>query len=187
MPTIEIKVDRLHNRTNQMSALLAPFRKNGQSVGCSICRKLYAGCKALSAHDGSGGGDNFNTWYFRTYAKNILAQYYELWKPGDQPGKLKLWRAYLHLVIDNRTTQNYDKLVAIHCDPYDDCDEPLRSYKRGPHLHVENAEQPIPNSHFPLNLMELNNILSSINNITKALELAIQVLCNEVLNRYPKH
>ena len=122
--------------------------------------------------------------YFKTFVNDISGQYYEHWRPTDQPEKLRLERAYLNIFLVNRETHRYDKLISIHSDPYEEKNELSYLYKRGPHLHVQKAGHPIPKCHFPLNFTELDNVLSSINNITEALKNAIKIVQDEVLIRY---
>ena len=160
MASIEIEVDNLHNRTVNVQQLLTPLRGRLPVVACTICKKPSHGCKVVAAHDGAKDFENFEKWQFKTFARDILCQYYEFWKPINGHKILCLNRAYLNIFQTNRVTHTFDKVLSIHCDPYEEGDEPQTLYKQGPHLHVQKAEQPIPKCHFPLNLSELENILS---------------------------
>ena len=191
--SIEIDINQLHSRLNFVGDLLLPLREKRREqrlpVACDICRHQSFGCKVIVACDGVSDNKNYRSMYFKTFATNILGQYYEFWKPIDKRGKLCLYRAYLNVVIVNRNTHKYDKLVSIHCDPYEEYNDEENNevsclYKRGPHLHVQKAEHPIPKCHFPLNFTELDNILSSIDNISEALKNAIKIVQDEVLIRY---
>lgn len=184
MASIEIEVDSLNNRTVNIQQLLSPLRKNLPIVACSICLRQSHGCKVVAAHDGAKNFEHYDQWQFKTFARDIKCQYYEFWKPFNGHKTLCLNRAYLNLLQKNMATKEYVKLMSIHCDPYEEGAEPQSSYKQGPHLHVQKAEQPIPKCHFPLNLTELENILSSIDNITVALKTSIEIICNELLSRY---
>lgn len=187
MASIEIKADNLHSRATSVRKLLSVLKEGGQTVSCTVCRKKHAGCKVIAAHEGGiGVAEDFEKWYFGTYAQDVYAQYYEFWQPDAKDKQLKLLRAYLHLALNNKVTHRYEELIAIHCEPYEDEREPHSSYKRSPHVHVVKSESPLPKCHFPLNLRELDRILSSVNNLTEALESAVQILCHEVLDRYPK-
>lgn len=180
----QIRINELGNRVQDIRALLAPLRQTGVPVACNICRQQYNGCKVIGAHEGLKNVENFDDWYFRTFASHIWCQYHELWKPFNGYSKLSLNRAYLNVVIENKETRAFDKLVSIHCEPYLIGDTRQSRYKRGPHLHVQKAENPIPKCHFPLNLAELNKVLSSTDNITDALKSSVQIICDEVLTRY---
>lgn len=182
--SIEININQLHARVNLVRDLLIPLREQHLPVACDISRHQFFGCKVIAAHDGVPINKNFREMYFKTFTTDILGQYYELWKPIDKQEKLCLNRAYLNVSIVNRNTHTYDKLVSIHCDPYEENNEVSCLYKRGPHLHVQKAEHPIPKCHFPLNFSELDNILSSVHNITEALKNAIKIVKDEVLIRY---
>lgn len=182
--SIEINIDQLNQRVRFVRELLIPLRKQNLPVACDIGRHQFYGCKVIAAHDGAPNNTNFREMYFKTFATDISGQYYELWKPMGKQEKLCLNRAYLNVYIINRNTHKYDKLVSIHCDPYEGNDKVSCLYKRGPHLHVQKAEHPIPKCHFPLNFSELDNVLSSINNITEALKNAIKIVQDEVLIRY---
>jgi len=184
MRSLEIQISQLDARLQVIKTLLMPLRQRGIPVACQICRRQYNGCKVIAAHEGIKDAENFEQWNFRTFAPDIWSQYYEFWKPFDGYSKLNLYRAYLNILILNRETHGFDKLVSVHCDPCEEGDEPHRSYKRGPHLHVQRAEDPIPKCHFPLNLTELNRVLSSVDNITDALKSAVQILSDEVVSRY---
>jgi len=168
--SIEINVNQLYSRVNFVRDLLIPLREQNLPVACGISRHQFCGCKVIAAHDGAPNNINFTEMYFKTFATDISGQYYELWKPIDQQEKLCLDRAYLNISLVNRSTHKYDKLVSIHCDPYEENNNKSCLYKRGPHLHVQKADHPIPKCHFPLNFSELDNILSSIDNITEALK-----------------
>lgn len=185
MSSLEIDFDELRsNRLRVVQQLLVPLRQAGIAVGCHICRYQHAGCKVIVAHEGTEGVEYFSEFYFQTFAPDIWSQYYELWRPFDGYSRLRLYRAYLNIVMANRETHAFNKLVSVHCDPCEEGDEPQRSYKRGPHLHVERAQDPIPKCHFPLNLTELNRVLSSVGNITDALKSAVQIISDEVVSRY---
>lgn len=183
MTSIEIETNQLNQRTRLVQKLLLPLRRPSLPVACKVLRQQIMGCKVIAAHDGVRS-DDFNGLYFRTFVQNVWSQYHELWRPMSKQEKLCLERAYLNIFIINSNTHNFDKLISIHCDPYEEGDEPFCSYKRGPHLHVQKAEYPLPKCHFPLNLSELEKILSSADNITEALKNAVHIVQNEVLMRY---
>lgn len=184
MTSLQIEIGKLSSRARDIQGLLAPLREHGVAVGCQICRQQYHGCKVIAAHEGIKIAENFDQWNFRTFAPEIWSQYYEFWKPSDGYSKLILYRAYLNILFLNRETHGFDKLVSVHCDPCESGSDYESFYKRGPHLHVQRAEPPIPKCHFPLNLTELDRVLSSIDNITDALKSAVQILSDEVVRRY---
>ncbi|MGO8735448.1 MAG: hypothetical protein ACLQVM_21935 [Terriglobia bacterium] len=123
----------------------------------------------------------------------MRGSYQERWCPVDEKRKrYYLERAYLHLYltthVDGEATEK--EMVLLHCDP-NEADEPkgwlgLRHsrYKRGPHLHISTAQQPIPHSHFALNACDLESVLSSVESLTKAMREAVQMLEDQVLRLY---
>ncbi len=120
---------------------------------------------------------------FRTGARGVWAQYFEVWSPEDV--RQKSWTlnaAYLTILELDRN--NNTEILGIHCDPTDRSNEPISSFKRGPHLHVKCAREPLPKSHFPLNYGHLSDVLRDCNALTKALEDAIFIIRTEVLERF---
>jgi hypothetical protein len=56
-------------------------------------------------------------------------------------------------------------------------------YKKGPHLHIKAAEDPLPHAHFALNLGHLNDVLASVESLSDAMKDGILMLREEVLDR----
>ena len=184
MAIVQINMSELNGRVQSVRELLLPLRQSGVTVACQVCRHLYKGCKVIAAHDGIKSVESFHNWHFQTFASNVMAQYYEFWRPFDGDSKLMLYRAYLNVVVVNRESHNFDKLVSVHCDPCEVGETRQVLYKQGPHLHVQKAVSPIPKCHFPLNLGDLNKVLASVDNITNALKDAVAIVCDEVLFRF---
>jgi hypothetical protein len=119
--------------------------------------------------------------------------YQERWCPVNEKRKrYYLERAYLHLYLTTQIEGEAmeKELLLLHCDP-NETDEPVdwpglrhSKYKRGPHLHISTAQQPIPHSHFALNACHLDSVLSSVESLTKAMEVAVQMLEDQVLRLY---
>jgi hypothetical protein len=57
-------------------------------------------------------------------------------------------------------------------------------YKKGPHLHIKAATDPLPHAHFALNLGHLDAVLESIESLSEALRCGILMIKEEVLDRY---
>ena len=184
MASVTIEIDALYTRVSQIQKLLNPLRPKGKPVACDICRHTFAGCKVISAHQGKSSLDYYDDLNFVTFVSRIWGQYYEFWKPCDTQNKFIMNRAYLNIHIENRETNVFDKLISLHCDPHEEGTTLQCLYKQGPHFHVQKAEHPIPKCHFPLNLTDLDKVLSSIKEITSAMGRAIQVICDELLERY---
>lgn len=184
MPTIVIDLDQLNPRVTVVRSILQPL-KRGRPVPCAMPPHQYQGGKFIAAHDGGKLGDHPRDWNFRTFAHNIWCQYFELWKPNDTHSQWSLDKAYLTLLAMNREQRKLEELICVHCDPDATDEEPLRTFKRGPHLHV--VKSPLAKSHFPLNLGHLDAVLFSVDSLTSALQGAIAVLAEEVVKRYKEH
>lgn len=55
-------------------------------------------------------------------------------------------------------------------------------YKKGPHLHIKAADDPLPHAHFALNLGHLDAVLISIETLSEAMRDGILMLKEEVLD-----
>ena len=119
---------------------------------------------------------------FRTTSKLLKASYYEVWVKYDNFNHF-LSKAYFHLYrTDNEyleTVREDGEYILLHCDPNEEGNH--RDYKRSPHIHIEEAKFPINKAHFALNLMNLNEILSSKEKLDNALKVAITMLKEQVI------
>ncbi|HWF67920.1 MAG TPA: hypothetical protein VN670_11470 [Acidobacteriaceae bacterium] len=68
------------------------------------------------------------------------------------------------------------EIVALHCDPNEARAERHYRYKAGPHIHMSTAVDPLHHAHIGLNNDDLEDVLSSIDNLTNALRLAILMI-----------
>lgn len=182
MANIQINDRDLRKRIREIQDFLPPLRA-GKQVPCQFYQYSVSGGRVIAAHGGDPSGSDYLEWKFRSFAKPIWCQYYEIWKPKNN-NFLHLIRAYLHIYQSDPTSHSLKEILCIHCDPDDESDEPIRTFKQGPHLHVKAAREPLPKCHFPLNLDNLNRVLSSRRSLTQAFEQAINVVCKEVLKRY---
>lgn len=164
--------------------LLADLRANqSQSPACDFYPGTEQDRKILAAHDGHIGGVHYRDWMFRTGAPAVWGQYFEVWSPEDaRQHSWNLRAAYLTILELGKDTRT--EILGVHCDPADGSSEPMRSFKRGPHLHVKCAREPLPKSHFPLNYGHLNDVLRDAAALTKAIRNAIFVVRREVLERF---
>lgn len=123
-------------------------------------------------------------WYFRTLARRVYCKYHELWcRLGDRD----LWsmeQAYLSVFMLMTPTAERVSVLCVHSDPNDTSDGRVKDYKRGPHLHVQNASYPLPKCHFPLNYGHLDAVLRSAESLTGAMHAAVQIVADELLSRY---
>jgi hypothetical protein len=124
-------------------------------------------------------------WRFTTFVPSIRGAYRERWLPADSNRKrYYLQQAYLHLYLQLPFGGQEDEILALHCDPNEDDGEPHAVYKKGPHVHVTAAPQPLRHSHFALNLSDLPTVLSSLPRLHGAFSTAVIMLQEQVLEVY---
>lgn len=145
-------------------------------------RSPGAGVFVLGVYDGGRPDGPVTDWRFSTKTRRIRANYHEIWLPV--PGETRmahLERAYLTIYQTVSPDQEV-KLLALHCDPNEHGDDAI--YKRGPHIHVEAAQDPIPRAHIALAIGHLDNVLATASTLTEALNWSIVMIWDEVLARY---
>ena len=185
MATILLSADRLRTgRIREVQTLLQPFRERGLPVPCQFVSVPGTSAKLIAANIRTSNAYDYKQWWFPTWVSNIYAQYYEAWSQADAGRKYGLERCYLSLARLGAPDRGYESIVCVHCDPTCAEPEPLRSFKSGPHLHVELAEPPLPKCHFPLNLAQLGEVLSSAETVTRAMGSAVRVITDEVMRQY---
>ncbi|MGB2987603.1 MAG: hypothetical protein WBE26_17190, partial [Phycisphaerae bacterium] len=113
--------------------MLKPLRAD-QLVGCDITHDKSGNGTVLGAHDGPRGNRDYSEWYFRSSAKDVWCQYFEIWSDADPQSQRRLVCAYFKLSVINPENKTLEEFLCIHCDPDDQSD-----MKRGPHLHVTKA------------------------------------------------
>lgn len=190
----KVEAESLYRRDTDVRAMLGPLVR-----GDSTCRRLNQrgrdGKATIILASFSGPqppSDSYRDWRFATTATNLWGSYFERWMPADPKERhYFLDRAYLHLYERTRSEGAGDKeILGLHCDP----NEPLEHenhgglkharYKRGPHIHVSTAEQPMPHSHIALNLGHLDEVLESFDNLSSAIQSAIRMLNDQVIELY---
>ena len=177
--TVSLDEPGLVGRRAAVLRLLKPLRGQ-QIVACDFDPSALGGGRVLGAHDGpSSRGGNHRSWYFQTSVKIIRAQYFEVWREVGAGPRFELSQAYLHLFRFESASEKPYEVLALHADPSDD-----HRYRKGPHIHVMRAEQPLPHCHIPLNLERLDEVTSSMTSLHKALKTAITLVADEVLGAY---
>jgi len=170
-------------RIAHVEHFLRPIRRQPH-VHCQFYRPQYGGGKVLASHDGESDTSDFHSWRCRTTKKELWFTYFELWKETTDRATWFLDRAYFHLYRADRDTRSLVQILGVHADPNCTDAMPLRLLKRGPHVHVLMAEEPLPACHFPLNFGHLQNVLSSSPRFTRAIRDAVQVLADDVIVRF---
>lgn len=124
-------------------------------------------------------------WYFRTYVSDIRCNYHELWMAADDMEEnYWLQKAFLSL-LKVKPNSPMMEIVALHTEPHDDNPEPMRSYKRSPHVHVDGgAGFPISKAHWPLELGQLDSVMKGLRELMEAYRRAIHLINGDLLNRF---
>lgn len=189
----ELDVEALLHRVNQVGRILDPLR--GGKGRRFACKSVSSG-NAITLITFSGPDsvtELADQWRFITHVPSMNGSYQERWCPVNEKRKrYYLERAYLHLYVTTQAEgeMKEKEILALHCDP-NEAAEPSgwpglihSKYKRGPHLHISTAEQPMPHSHFALNACHLEWVLGSVETLTKAIQVAVQMLEDQVLRLY---
>jgi len=95
---------------------------------------------------------------------------------------LILTKVYLTLCLEKGRGDIRD-LICLHCEPNKTSDDYFVVCQHNPHFHIKAAEDPLPKSHFPINIAE-DKVLDSLESITKSFKKAISILNHEVLKNY---
>jgi hypothetical protein len=177
---IVISEPELARRSREIRRILAPISKvdSGPATKPISSQGVYI----IATYDGCYPTVNFRDWRFRLKKKNLSAGYFEVWKDPLRDGKWHLEKAYLHIYEVNPGTRGENELICLHCDPSESVTADHYCYKVGPHIHINNAPQPFPHSHFALNRCHLPEILSSLSALTKAFSMGIDMIKDQVLD-----
>jgi hypothetical protein len=123
-------------------------------------------------------------WRFSTRIAKIRASYYERWTSTDERQvQFFLYRAYLHLYLRKREHEE-DQIFALHCDPNESQSNKHFRYKAGPHVHLSATQYPIDRAHIALNNPNLATVLGSVGDLTYALEIAVKMIDDQILEFY---
>lgn len=128
---------------------------------------------------------DYTSWRFKTFIDNIEASYFEKWIHFEKD-LYYLDRIYFHLYKINPDARESKEYVLLHCEPNFNWNGTTKDeqdkYQHSPHIHLKSAEEPLPHSHFSLNLLELPKILSSIKELNSAIENGILLIKEQVLD-----
>lgn len=174
--------DLFKRRGRSIASLLRPLAAN-RRVNVDLADGAWHGGKALGAFDASKPRNDPREWLFRTFIPDIRCNYFELWKPTSGGDRFIIDRAYLS-VFRAVAPAAKDYILCLHCDPHDTSPNPMGRWKRGPHIHVEKAADPLPKCHIPLNYGHLEQVLASLDALMKAFGDAVDLIARDVLPRY---
>jgi hypothetical protein len=150
----------------------------------------------VAAADNHNPSSRYDQMRFKTQVQNLRAMYYERWNKFYQ-GKEEFFyldRAYLHFYfIDTSPKPEEKEFVLLHCDPNEPDDANHAKYKQSLHLHIECSERSCyphcdiwPHAHIALNTGYLDHVLQDVNSLTKAIEEAVWMLKEEVLEPFSR-
>ena len=179
MPVIQITSNELGPRGERIRELLRPLAR--QPGGPAWQPKTTQYNYIIGTHDGSPTHSNHREWRFATFVPNLRATYFELWKRVDEESWC-LEQAYLNMFRTDLATREESKFLSLHCDPNESDDAPHAIYKRGPHLHIQAADEPFPHAHIALTGGRLDVVLSSVDSLSEVIEWAVRMLKEEVLD-----
>jgi hypothetical protein len=178
MPSLTLSTKSLRERSDKLHELFIPLRGSKPRVAIRSATDSPRGMTALVAMDEKAGAVRYLSESFRSSAPALRCSYYELWR-GPAGDDWALNRAYFTLLGVAPPARHYDALLCIHADPADDND-----LKRGPHLHVSCAPDPLHRCHFPLEFGFLDKILRDCGSLTDAMKRAIDIVARDVLPRF---
>lgn len=178
MASITLSEEELQRRSNSLHSLFDPLRDGRSRVALGFAKDAPGGSTALVVTDAKTTGLQYREETFRTSVKVLRCRYFELWRVAR--GKnLSLDRAYFTLLEVVSPSRPFQELLCVHTDPSDNDD-----LKRGPHLHVSCAPDPISHCHFPLDFGFLQAVLKDCDSLTAAMRRAIAVVARDVLPRF---
>ncbi len=154
------------------------------AVACYSPRSLISGGRVFAAHDGQVAGKEYRDWRFTSRHRNILCQYFELWRPTGRHRKWFLDRACLTLFLTDRISRQSLELLSVHSDPNNADPAPVQGFKKGPHLHVKHLEEPLPHAHFPMAIGYVDKVVQSAPELTRVFKEIASLLSIEVVGRF---
>jgi hypothetical protein len=181
MPVLSASIEELSPRGQRVQKLLKPLTK--QNNGPAWRRISAYGDIIIATFTGSQPTSVYRDWRFATIAQNFRGMYFERWMRIDE-GNREFWyldRAYLTLYqITDKRFGVEKEFLSLHCDP-NEPDGLHAMYKRGPHLHVSAAEEPIPHAHIALNIGYIESVLSSTETLSEAIEWSVIMISEQIL------
>ena len=181
----ELAVDKLQTRRQRVPDMLSPIT-DSRRVGSSF--NLQGDEILIGVHSGGKPDIGVRDWRFTTRVRKIRGSYWERWVPTTEKRKsYYLSQAYLQLYLRETSADDESELMALHCDPNEPDDSGLLAhavYKRGPHLHIRSAAEPLPHAHFALNAGHLAEVLKSVESLTGAVQLGINMIRDQVLDLF---
>ena len=182
MPILCTSLESLAARGNVIRTILSPIA--GMPGGPAWNNKATATGFIIATHDGAPPTSDYRDWRFATILPGFRGMYFERWLRVGADRK-EIWyleRAYLNLYETIGHTRQETEYLCLHIDPNLPNDTPHWVYKRGPHLHMSAAKHPIPRAHIALNRGHLDEVLRSVESLSQALGLAINMIKEEIFD-----
>lgn len=126
---------------------------------------------------------DYLSWEFSTVSRRLFGHYFERWIETGRPGsdRYTMERAYLSLYRrDEDGEQTY--IAALHVDPQDSTE--LRAVKQSPHVHIEDAPDPVPSMHLALEFERGHVVCQDRKSLTAAFTRAVKLVAREIVTRY---
>lgn len=183
----ELEVAKLSARGQRISEMLLPITGSPRLAYSLVPQRNEI---VIAVHSGSRPVTDPREWRFTTPVLRMRGAYFERWVPNTEKRKdYHLLQAYLHLYWRERGEHRdqESEILALHCDPNEPNDEGLTNharYKRGPHIHVVAARQPLPHAHFALNAGHLSEVLASLERLSAAVASGVNLIRDQVLDLY---
>lgn len=184
MPRIIISGQAFRSRGNRFKDLLKPLLNSSLKGVPAWDRYPIDWRTIVLAASNEKRGVNYSEWFFPTFLKGYLGNYYEVWisdDPNKKPEKDIQWyleKAYLQIYRGDLV------YFCLHCDPEAEDGQGIKAcYKRGPHLHIKTPYSLIPKAHIALAHGYVDKILASEGNLLDAMRLGVELLCDEILPR----
>ena len=168
----------LHNQEAHVRRMLRPLAR--AEAGPASVPRTVAGAWILGTHDGSPSLSGHRDWRFATPAAHHYAMYYEVWRRVDRKN-FGMQCAYLN-IYRRDVRGDETELLCLHCDPGEASTSPHAAYKRGPHLHLSIAGDPVKRAHLALHVGRVEEVLADRERLYAALGDAVQMIRDEVID-----
>lgn len=134
----------------------------------------------IASRDEAYATSHYRDWRFATCVDRHHAMYFEAWKRIDDK-RFRWQSAYLN--IYKRTSGDEEvEVICLHCDPAESPSAAHARYKRGPHLHISAAGDPLKRAHLALHVENVSTMLEKCQAIHDHLASGIRMIREEVLD-----
>ena len=189
-----ISYKALRSRHKVVKPLLRPLALNYQTLAVSPVGRSSTEYIVAAKDNSSKPNARYDEMRFRTIGR-LRAMYHERWYKTSQNNTeyFYLDRAYLHFYMVEASVVEEREIALLHCDPNEPDDAAHAKYKQSLHLHIECSDSSCyphchiwPHAHIALNAGYLCQVLKDIDSLTKAMEEAVLMLREEVLEPFSK-